>query len=96
MMKTQSTKNNIFECISIDINDDLLKDAKIAAYMANQELPSLSGKLKPYNPKAFPDKAIVIIFQYDGKNIQIYLDAKKHCWNSIFKIDGHAAKLSAE
>jgi len=26
---------NILECISIDITDEMLKDAKIAAYMAN-------------------------------------------------------------
>ena len=27
---------NILECVSIDITDDMLKDAKIAAYMSNQ------------------------------------------------------------
>ena len=27
--------DNILECISIDITDKMLKDAKIAAYMSN-------------------------------------------------------------
>lgn len=27
--------DNVFECIDVEITDDLLKDAKIAAYMAN-------------------------------------------------------------
>ena len=29
------TTDSILECISIDIDDSMLKDAKIAAYMAN-------------------------------------------------------------
>lgn len=27
--------DNVFECIDLEITDDFLKDAKIAAYMAN-------------------------------------------------------------
>ena len=58
--------SDILECISIDITDDMLKDARIAAYMSNQVLENPYGKMKPYNPKSFPDKAVVIQFENDG------------------------------
>ena len=74
----------------------MLNDAKIASYMANQSLPTTGGKIKPYAPKSFPDKAIVIQFQNGQIPIQIYLDAKKCEWNSCFIQDGHIAKLSIE
>ncbi len=55
---------NIFECISLEITDDTLKDAKIASYMANQVVDMPSGKRKPYAPKSFPEKAVVVQFNY--------------------------------
>jgi len=55
-----SESSNILECISIDIVDEMLEDAKIAAYMSNQVIENPYGKMKPYNPKSFPDKAVVI------------------------------------
>ena len=87
---------NILECVSIDITDDMLKDAKIAAYMSNQVIENPYGKMKPYNPKSFPDKAIIVQFEHDGKKFQIYLDSKDKAWNSFFIQDGHIAKLSPE
>ena len=87
---------NILECIDIQIDDNLLKDAKIASYMANQTMETPSGKVKPYAPKSFPDKAIVIQFQHSDTPIQIYLDTKTKQWNSCFIQDGHIAKLSIE
>lgn len=88
--------NNILECIQIDIDDDLLKNAKLASYMANQTMPNSSGKMKPYTPKSFPDKAVVVQFNYGSIPIQIYFDPKKAEWNSSFVIDNHIAKLSPE
>ena len=88
--------SNILECINIDITDEMLKDAKIAAYMANQTMETPSGKVKPYAPKSFPDKAVVIQFNYGPTPIQIYLDTKAKTWNSSFTQDGHIAKLSPE
>ena len=84
------------KCIDITIDDDMLKDAKIASYMANQQMPTQNGKVKPYAPKSFPDKAIVIQFQNGITSIQIYLDTKKNTWNSNFIQNGHIAKLSPE
>lgn len=88
--------DNILECINIDINDSILKDAKIASYMANQTMPTDSGKVKPYAPKSFPDKAVVIQFQNGPMPIQIYLDTNDCKWNSSFTQNGHIAKLSPE
>lgn len=87
---------DILKCIDIEITDDLLKDAKIAAYMANQTMKNSDGKIKPYNFKAFPDKAIIIQFNYGPLPIEIYLDTKKKVWNSNFIQNGHIAKLSPE
>ena len=69
-------RQNLLECIDIKIDDNLLKDAKIASYMANQSLPTDAGKIKPYAPKSFPDKAIIVQFQNGQIPIQIYLDTK--------------------
>ena len=96
MTMKKTDKSNILECISIDIIDDFLKDAKIAAYMSNQSMETSSGKIKPYSPKSFPDKAVIIQFNYGALPIQIYLDTKNKCWNSSFIQDGHIAKLSPE
>lgn len=88
--------DNIFECIDVEITDDLLKNAKIAAYMANQTMPTPGGKIKPYAPKSFPDKAVIIQFQCGATPIQMYLDTKSKVWNSSFILDGHVAKLTPE
>ena len=57
---------DILECISIDITDEMLQDAKIAAYMSDQVIKNPYGKMKPYNPKSFPDKAVVVQFCSNG------------------------------
>ncbi len=86
--------DDILECIKIDITDEMLKDAKIASYMANQELETASGKVKPYTPKSFPSKAVIVQFNYGTIPVQIYLDTNEKAWNSSFIQDGHIAKLS--
>ena len=87
---------DILKCIDITIDDNLLKDAKIASYLANQTMPTSSGKTKPYAPKSFPDKAVIVQFQFGSLPIQIYLDTKNLSWNSDFIIDNHIGKLSTE
>lgn len=87
---------NIFECISLEITDDTLKDAKIASYMANQTIDMPSGKRKPYAPKSFPQKAIVVQFNHGVTPIQIYFDTESASWNSAFIQDNHVAKLTPE
>lgn len=52
---------DIFECFQIEINDNLLSKAKIAAWLFGQQLENSEGKKKPFSPKAFPEKAIDII-----------------------------------
>ena len=88
--------NNILECIQIDITDDMLKDAKVASYMSNQTMKTSSGKVKPYAPKSFPEKAVIVQFQHGDMPIQVYLSTKDKCWNSCFVQDGHIAKLTPE
>lgn len=56
----ENTPIDILECISIDITDEMLQSAKIAAYMSNQVIENPYGKMKPYNPKSFPSKAVVV------------------------------------
>lgn len=94
-----------FECIHLDITDELLKSAKIAAYMFNQELPTIEGNVEPYQPKKFPDKAIDIMIPLqplkgdnpeDNKLIEIFLDANDLLWDSRFVIDGVFGKLSPD
>lgn len=55
-----------------------------------------SGQIKPYTPKAFPDKAVIVQFEDGGIPFEIYFDTKEKAWNSHFEVDGHAAKLSPE
>lgn len=55
-----NTDSNIFECISLEITDETLSDAKIASYMANQVIDTPAGKHKPFAPKSFPDKAVIV------------------------------------
>ena len=88
--------DKILECIDITIDDNSLSDAKIASYMANQTMETPGGKTKPYAPKSFPDKAVVVQFQYGTIPIQVYLDTKGLAWNSCFAQDGHVAKLTPE
>lgn len=58
------------ECIHLDLTDDLLAKSKIACYMFNQEFENSEGKDKPFTPKAFPGKAVVICIPVDS-NLQI-------------------------
>lgn len=88
--------DRILECIDIQITDDILKDAKIASYLANQVFTTSQGKKKPYAPKTFPEKAIVIQFVHNGQPIEIYLDAMDNKWNSRLIVDKHIGKLSIE
>ena len=97
--------HDIFECIHIDITDDMLKQAKIAAWMFNQQLCTPEGKQEPYEPKKFPEKAIDIMIPLspldnndtsNNKIIEIYLDADSKLWNSRFVIDGRFGKLSPD
>lgn len=85
------------ECVRIDLTDDLLAKSKIACYMFNQEFENSEGKDKPFTPKAFPGKAIVICIPVDDLlQIQIYLDADEHVWDSKFMYNGQFCKLSPE
>ena len=89
-------KNDILQCIDIQINDDMLKNAKIASYFGNQTFETSTGKKKPYQPKTFPNKAIIVQFEHNDMPIEIYLDAQEYAWNSRLAIDGEIGKLSPE
>lgn len=87
---------NILECIDINITDDMLKDAKITSYFSNQVFNTTDGKKKPYTPKSFPEKAIIIQFAFNNQPIEIYLDTQNNAWNSRLIIDNHIGKLTPE
>lgn len=88
--------NDILQCIDITITDELLKNSKIASYFGNQTFELDNGKKKPYQPKTFPNKAIIIQFLYNKKPIEIYLDTKQNAWNSRLISNGSIGKLSPE
>lgn len=99
------TPQNPFECIHLDITDELLHQAQIAAYMFNQELQTPEGKFEPYQPKKFPNKAIDIMIPLqpldgddpnDNKLVEIFLDSNDLVWDSHFVVDGRFGKLSPE
>lgn len=96
MANSIDSGTDVLQCIKINITDKMLADAQIAAYMSNQTMKTLGGKVKPYAPKSFPEKAVVVQFNYGSIPIQIYLDTKAKAWNSSFVVDGHIAKLSPE
>lgn len=104
-MTIDITPQDPFECIHLDITDELLRHANIAAYMFNQELQTPEGKLEPYQPKKFPDKAIDIMIPLeplkgedpkDNKLIEVFFDTNDLVWDSKFVIDGKFGKLSPE
>lgn len=90
---------DIFECFPIEIDDELLSKARIAAWLFDQQLETTDGKKKPFSPKAFPERAIDIIVQFgkSGKDIlEIYLDPKSLQWNSKILKFGKFGKLAPE
>lgn len=90
---------DIFECFPIQVDDQLLNKAKIAAWMFNQHLETPEGKKKPFAPKSFPERAIDIIVFLDEsqKNIlEIYLDPTEMAWNSKIIKNGRFGKLTPE
>lgn len=88
--------DDILECFPIEITDDLLSKAKIAAWMFNQEFKNSEGKIKPFTPKAFPLKAIDIFLEVENGVIEIYLKSDDGMWNSRAVIDGRFGKLTPE
>lgn len=78
----------------LEITDDVLSHAQIAAYMYGQTIENSSGEDKPYNQKTFPEKAIDIMVVQDENNLfEIFLDSNAKAWDSRLKIDGKSGKL---
>lgn len=81
-----SEPHDIMECFNIDITDDLLSKAKIAAYLYGQEFKTDSGDVKPFNPKTFPGKAVDILLVNDKNDIiEIFFDSNNNVWDSKVK-----------
>ena len=88
---------DIFECIHIDITDELLAKSRIAAYMFDQQLETPEGKVEPFEPKKFPEKAIdIMIPAADGLLIEIYLNSETKAWSSRFRYNDKFGKLSPD
>ena len=89
---------DIFECFPIQIDDQLLSKARVAAWMFNQQLETPEGKKKPFAPKSFPERAIDIIVTLgsDKDLLEIYLDPGTMTWNSKIIKDGRFGKLTPE
>ena len=91
-MKFEST--DIFECVHLDITDELLANAKIIMYMNDQEKTAENGEKKPYTQKNFPEKAIDIVFTVDDTPIEIFYRSDDCDWDSYFVVDNQVGKVS--
>ena len=81
---------------AVFIDDNLLKTAKIAAYMYDQKFENSEGKEKPFTPKAFPGKAISIVMRDNDSTIEIYLDSDACLWDSKVTSVGKFGKLDPD
>lgn len=96
-MNEEFISNDRFECINLNITDELLSKSKIAAYMFNQKFENFEDKEKPFTPKAFPGKAIIIRIPINEKLwIEIYLDSEEKVWDSKIVMEGQLKKLSPD
>ena len=82
--------------MDIQITDELLSKAQIAAWMYNQKFENSEGKEKPFTPKAFPGKAITLLIPQPNYQIEIYFDADACQWDSKMIVDGKFMKLTAD
>ena len=82
--------------MDIQITDELLSTAQIAAWMYNQKFENTEGKEKPFTPKAFPGKAITILIPQPNYQIEIYFDADACQWDSKLVVDGKFMKLEPD
>lgn len=95
------TKENLelgeFNSCNACLDDDALMNSKMFVYCNDQQKKNVAGKIKPYNPKSFPKKAIDIKFEQDGNNIDVYFNTFDKCWDSEVKTqNGETVKLSPE
>lgn len=90
------TPQNEFECVHLDITDELLSNAKIIAYMCDQQLNTPEGQLQPYEPKKFPEKAVVVVLPVDDSQFEIFFDTNEKKWDSAFVANGKFGKLSPD
>ena len=85
------------ESIRLQINDDVLMNARIKAYNVGQTVadPETSKEV-PVNPKKFPTKAVDIIFPVQQLLVEVFFDPVQKKWDSDFIFDGKHGKLSPD
>ena len=89
------------EAVNVDINDSILRTAKIAAYNVGQvvskdEDNGKGPKEVPFNPKKFPTKAVDIMLDDNGLNVELFFDPKECKWDSDVELNGQHVKLSPD
>lgn len=85
------------EDIDVVVNDDVLKNARIAAYNVGQMVQKPDSKKEvPVNPKKFPTKAVDIIFPTRQLLVEVFLDTDAKQWDSDVIYGDCHMKLSPE
>lgn len=85
------------EDVHLIINDDVLQNARIAAYNVGQtvEDPDRNKEI-PVNPKKFPTKAVDVIFPVKKLLVEVFLDTKTKKWDSDIVYNNTHVKLSPD
>lgn len=84
------------ENIHLDIDDNVLANARLQAYNIGQQVKDAQGKTVPVNPKKFPSKAVDVIFPAQGLLVEVYLDTTTKKWSSKFFKAGIRCQLSPD
>ena len=85
------------EAVHLLVNDDLLRNSRIAAYNIGQTVKSPdSNKEIPVNPKKFPTKAVDVIFPVQNLLVEVFFDPEQKKWDSDVIYRNSHVKLSPE
>lgn len=85
------------EALNIIIDDNVLKNAQIAAYNVGQTVASPDSRKEiPITPKKFPTKAIDVVFPVQQLLVEMFFDTNQKKWDSDINIAGQHVKLSPD
>lgn len=85
------------EAVHLIVNDDLLRNSRIAAYNIGQTVKDPdSDKEVPVNPKKFPTKAVDVIFPVQELLVEVFFDPEQKKWDSDVVFHDQHCKLSPD
>lgn len=85
------------EALNILIDDEVLKNAQIAAYNVGQTTLSPNGSKEiPVTPKKFPTKAVDVVFPVQQLLVEVFFDPNQKQWDSDIDLGTQHVKLSPD